>query len=270
VTPPAARHRRALRSAVVGLTVLLAHAATPGPSPADPPPRAPERVHEVKPGDTLSAIAQKYGVSVAAIVAANRLAGDEVVLRIGRRLTIPPPAPAAANARPPARDAPRRSPPRPPTSLVLAVPDFGDLQPLFAWPVDGAISSKFGRRRSGWHRGVDIKADHGAPVLAAAPGLVIASGVERRYGRVVKIEHAHGFVTVYAHNDHNLVEVGEYVSTGQTIAVIGRTGRATAYHLHFEIRHGGLTYNPLYLLPLPPRVVLIDDSEMVEHEEPDE
>jgi lipoprotein NlpD len=263
VTPPAARHRRALGGAVVGLTaVLLAHAATQAPSQPGPP----ARVHEVKPGDTLSAIAQTYGVSVAAIVAANRLPGDEVTLRIGQRLTIPPSVPAMAGARLPAR----RSPPRPPVTLVLAVPDFGDLQPLFAWPVDGAVSSTFGRRRSGWHRGVDIKADHGAPVLAAAPGLVIASGLERRYGRVVKIEHAHGFVTVYAHNDHNLVEVGEHVSAGQTIAVIGRSGRATAHHLHFEIRHGGLAYNPLYLLPLPPRVVLIDESEMVEHEESDE
>jgi murein DD-endopeptidase MepM/ murein hydrolase activator NlpD len=136
--------------------------------------------------------------------------------------------------------------------------------------VDGPVSSTFGRRRLGWHRGIDIQADLGMPVLAAAPGLVIASGYEMRYGRVVKIEHANGFVTVYAHNAENFVEVGDRIGGGQRIAAIGRTGRATAHHLHFEIRQAGLAYNPLYLLPLPPRIGVVDDSEDEEQEEHDE
>ena len=97
-----------------------------------------------------------------------------------------------------------------------------------------------------------------------APEQRVASGVEPRYGRVVKIEHGHGFTTVYAHNDDNLVEIGAWVLSGQRIASIGRTGRATSDHLHFEIRRDGRVYNPLYMLPRPPRVAHV--TEMGEDE----
>jgi murein DD-endopeptidase MepM/ murein hydrolase activator NlpD len=153
---------------------------------------------------------------------------------------------------------------------VLALPDFSELAPLFAWPVEGQLSSAFGRRRMGWHRGIDIKADLGTIVTAAAGGTVVASGYQTRYGRVVKIEHANGFMTVYAHNDDNLVEAGDRVMTGQIIAAVGRTGRATAHHLHFEIRQAGLAYNPLYLLPLPPRTMLIEETAEEDHDDADE
>jgi murein DD-endopeptidase MepM/ murein hydrolase activator NlpD len=254
------RRRRALQGAVVGLTVLLA--PTAAPVGAEPWMAAAEQVHEIKQGDTLSGIAKRYGVTVAALVVANRLPSAEGILRIGHRLVIPRSpltvqvTPGAALAGPPRRLAP----PRPPANLVLTLPDFGDLPPIFAWPAEGHVTSTFGRRRIGWHRGVDIKAELGAPVAASAPGLVVASGLERRYGRVVKIEHVNGFVTVYAHNDRNVVDVGDRVLSGQTIALIGRTGRATAHHVHFEIRHEGVAYNPLYLLPPPPRAAVVDES----------
>ena len=96
-----------------------------------------------------------------------------------------------------------------------------------------------------------------ATPYASAGGIVVASAFEHLYGRVVKIQHTNGFLTVYAHNERNLVSVGERVLPGQTIALIGRTGRATADHLHFEIRQRGLAYNPLYFLPLPPRVEVV-------------
>jgi murein DD-endopeptidase MepM/ murein hydrolase activator NlpD len=228
-----------------------------------------ERVHEVRKGDTLGAIAIHYGVPVAAIIAANRLPGANAMLRVGRRLVIPPvtvPTPprtavAAARRRGPA-------PPVIPASLVLAIPDFDVVALPFAWPVDGYVSSMFGRRRSGWHRGIDIKAEPGAPVLAAAGGIVVASGLEHRYGRVVKIEHEGNFVTVYAHNSHNTVEVGDRVWLGQRIAFVGQTGRATTPHVHFEIRYDGRVYNPLYLLPLPPRTFALEDVE--DHDELDD
>jgi murein DD-endopeptidase MepM/ murein hydrolase activator NlpD len=261
--------RRVLQGAVVGLTVLLAH---PGGPAAEPRVPAAEQVHELERGDTLSGLAKRYGVTVAALVAANRLPNDAVILRIGRRLIIPR-SPLAVQVAPGAHAPPpprRPAPPPPPANLVLSLPDFGDLLPLFGWPTEGHVTSAFGRRRSGWHRGVDIKATLGAPVLASAPGMVIASGVERRYGRVVKIEHINGFLTVYAHNDRNLVTVGDRVLSGQTIAVIGRTGRATTYHVHFEIRREGVAYNPLYLLPLPPRAAVVDESGPSEHDDPDE
>ncbi|MGH7314317.1 MAG: M23 family metallopeptidase, partial [Candidatus Rokuibacteriota bacterium] len=218
------------------------------------PARLAARIHEVQRGDNLTWIARRHGVTVPALVAANRLPNDRVVIRIGQRLVIPPPL--GVEGPPPSP--PRSLRHRPPLSLVLAVPDFGDRLPLFAWPADGHVTSAFGRRRSGWHHGVDIKGDRRGPVLASAGGVVVASAFEHLYGRVVKIEHHHGFLTVYAHNARNLVTVGDRVLPGQTIALIGRTGRATAHHLHFEIRQRGLAYNPLYLLPLPPRIAVVD------------
>jgi murein DD-endopeptidase MepM/ murein hydrolase activator NlpD len=247
--------RRALQGAVA-VTVLLAHASAVAGVTAKAADRQPARVHEVERGDTLTKIARRYGVTVSALVTANRLPDDTAIIRIGQRLTIPTPPRGTdwASASPVTREPVR---PRPPMSLVLAVPDFGDRVPLFIWPADGDVTSAFGRRRSGWHHGLDIKGDLRGPVLASAGGVVVTSGFEPLYGRVVKIEHANGFLTVYAHNDRNLVAVGDRILPGQTIASIGRTGRATAHHLHFEIRQRGLAYNPLYLLPLPSRIAVI-------------
>ena len=229
--------------------------------------------HEVKRSETLSGIAHRYGVSVREIVSANRLPGPRVRLQVGRRLTIPEAKSGRVRAvaprttsrgRPAARRASLRSPSArdvfalPPPSLLLAIPEFPGPVPEFAWPVDGAVSSNFGRRWRGWHRGIDIVAPAGAPIQAAAAGLVVASGVEPRYGRVVKIEHDHGFLTVYAHNLANSVEVGQRVVAGQEIGNVGQTGQASNPHLHFEIRHEGRVVNPLYLLPLPPRVTTED------------
>jgi murein DD-endopeptidase MepM/ murein hydrolase activator NlpD len=239
-------------------------------------------------------------VSVVALVAANNLAGARARLRVGQRLVVPAsaaPAAVAKTARPPAappRAGPRaaaRPPAAPPHAglqaaapparagigarvvsarppvfphgprgLELAVPDFADAGPPFVWPIEGPVTSTFGWRRRAWHRGIDIKAEHGAVVFAAAAGLVVASDVEPRYGRVVKIEHDAGFVTVYAHNDENLVQPGMRVALGDPIATVGRTGRATADHVHFEIRRNGAVYNPLYLLPLPARVGQVEES----------
>ena len=151
----------------------------------------------------------------------------------------------------------------------MAVPDFSELLPLFVWPVDGQLSSKFGRRKMGWHQGIDIMAGLGTPVLASASGTVALNSYEARYGRVLKIEHLNGFTTVYAHNDENLVEVGDRVVVGQPIASVGRTGRATSHHVHFEIRQAGLAYNPLYMLPFPPRPVLNEETSE-DHDDADE
>jgi murein DD-endopeptidase MepM/ murein hydrolase activator NlpD len=247
----------------------------------------------VRRGDTLSGIAQQYGVSVRTIVQANKLTSQRARLRVGAQLAIPQVHRAVAVVEPARGERARRATPRPqqaakprvrraaaiatarsmrtpPENLVLAIPDVLELSPAFAWPVDGELSSAFGLRRRGWHRGVDIFAPPGTHIIAAAPGLVVASGVEGRYGRVVKIAHDHGFLTVYAHNAENLVELGEWVSAGQAIATVGRTGRATAEHLHFEIRQEGRAYNPLYLLPMPPRITQIDEHELEGDDEADE
>ena len=229
--------------------------------PAERPTKLPPVVHEVQRGETLSLIAKKYRVTVASIVIANRLRGPRARLAVGQTLTIPRPgAGAALRARRGPVDEPL------PLSLVLGVPDF-DEAPAFHWPVAGPVTSTFGRRSRSWHRGVDIGADAGTPIVASAPGIVIASGFEPRYGQIVKIEHEGGFVTVYAHNERNMVEVGQEVALGQVIAVVGRTGRATAEHVHFEIRYDGRVYNPLYLLPLPPRFVQVELAPVEPHDD---
>jgi murein DD-endopeptidase MepM/ murein hydrolase activator NlpD len=258
---------------VLLVSLLLAAALA---APASPPAAAtrvgsaPATVHLVKTGDTLGAIAAHHGVSVGSLVSANRLAGPGVRLRIGQRLTIPPAAAVVARVRHAVPTAGARRLAAPPRALVLAVPDFAELLPAFMWPVDGQVSSTFGRRRMGWHRGIDIMAELGTPVMAAASGAVVSSAYETRYGRVVKIQHANGFMTVYAHNDENMVELGDRVAFGQVIASVGRTGRATNHHVHFEIRHAGFAYNPLYMLPLPPRLTQLAEPEDEEPDEADE
>jgi murein DD-endopeptidase MepM/ murein hydrolase activator NlpD len=247
------------------------------PAPPTGPPSSGERVHVIRSGDTLSGIATRYGVSVSSIVRANGLQSERVRLRLGTRLVVPPRNPSVAET-----GAARRSPggtdrrhaartrTRPtamPASVRLAIPEFLDTMPPFVWPVEGSVSSNFGRRRRGWHTGIDIVAPAGTPVVAAAAGLVVTSAVEHRYGRVVKLVHENGFVSVYAHNSANLVDLGEWVGSGQVIATVGRTGRATAEHLHFEIRHEGYAYNPLYLLPLPTRMGQLDEIESDEDDD---
>ena len=237
-------------------------------------PRTPQRVYEVKPGDTLTSLAKRYGVSVATLVKLNKLPNVSAQLKVGQRLVIPgSDAPATTAHRagpthpggtPPTRIAATNS--QAPARLALAVPDFdGDALPL-GWPAEGPVVSAFGHRRSGWHGGIDIKAPLGTPVQAAAAGVVVTSGIETRYGLVVKIEHKAGFMTVYAHNDVNLVEVGDRVDSGDLIALVGNTGRATTYHVHFEVRRDGLAYNPLYLLPMPPRIAQIDETTQRPHD----
>jgi murein DD-endopeptidase MepM/ murein hydrolase activator NlpD len=174
--------------------------------------------------------------------------------RLASRFCATPPAPRPAKPSAPAIEiedglllAPV-GPARVPTRLFVAVPAFDGEVVDFAWPVDGVIASAFGRRHEGWHAGIDIMAAAGAPVQAAAAGVVQYSGWAGTYGRLVTIEHPGGFLTLYAHNDEVLVHAGDEVAAGTAIATVGRTGKASGEHLHFEIRRNGMAYNPLHLL----------------------
>jgi murein DD-endopeptidase MepM/ murein hydrolase activator NlpD len=119
------------------------------------------------------------------------------------------------------------------------------------WPVEGRrISSPFGTRnhpilngRSN-HTGVDIPDDYGAPIVATAEGLVTYAGYQYGYGYTVKIEHANGVETVYAHASKLLVKVGDEVIQGQQIAKVGSTGLSTGPHIHYEIRINGAYIDP--------------------------
>jgi len=216
-----------------------------------------QTVHVVRSGDSVSRLAAHYGVTRKSLIGANNLAHPEQ-LRIGQRLVVPGVHPAANGGRVQLVDGVldhgnvllvRAGPRHVPTLFFMAPPDV-DAQALdLEWPVDGRVISPFGKRHGGWHAGMDIKAEIGTPILAAAPGVVISSGQEHAYGHIIRIEHDNGFVTVYAHNLENLVEIGERVAAGTIIATVGRSGRATTPHLHFEVRHDGTVYNPIHLLP---------------------
>jgi len=115
----------------------------------------------------------------------------------------------------------------------------------------GWISSNFGRRidpftgKPASHRGVDFAGRAGTEIVAVAAGVVTYSGDRSGYGKMVEINHGNGYVTRYAHNAENLVAVGDDVRQGQSIALMGSTGRATGPNLHFEVRHLGRPVDPL-------------------------
>jgi murein DD-endopeptidase MepM/ murein hydrolase activator NlpD len=114
-----------------------------------------------------------------------------------------------------------------------------------ARPGDGRLTSGYGPRWGRMHRGIDLAAGTGAPIRAAAAGTVISAGTEQGYGRAVRIRHADGSETLYAHNSSILVRAGQKVAAGQQISREGATGNVTGPHLHFEVRVGGSNVNPL-------------------------
>lgn len=116
-------------------------------------------------------------------------------------------------------------------------------------PVSGVITSRYGARRSGNHKGLDIGARTGTTIAASAGGTVTFSGWDRYgLGNCVKISHGNGVETVYGHCSKLYVKAGETVSQGQAIAAVGSTGNSTGPHLHLEIRVNGTPHNPqLYL-----------------------
>ena len=121
------------------------------------------------------------------------------------------------------------------------------------WPVRGWITAEFDEElagRNGPHRGLDIAAAQGTPILSAAQGVVTLSGWDTYLGLVVVVDHQNGLSTLYGHCSQLLVQVGDEVRQGQVIAHLGNTGRSSAPHLHFEIREGGVAVDPrAYLGP---------------------
>ena len=121
------------------------------------------------------------------------------------------------------------------------------------WPLfgdDGYRTSGFGKRFSPFegkykfHAGLDIASFPGTPVVAAADGVVSFSGIKDGYGNTLVIDHKYGYKTLYGHNARILVRVNQKVKKGQKIAVLGRSGRTTGYHVHFEIRINNIPIDP--------------------------
>lgn len=182
--------------------------------------------HRVRQGETLWHIANTYGVEIDQVVLSNSLRQPDR-LALGQELKIP------------AGGSQRRE----------TVPAVSRRAARMIWPVAGVITSRFGPRSGGFHHGLDIAADTGQPVRAAAAGEVIFSGWKNSiYGRIVMVDHGGGYRTLYAHNSINLVQVGDSVQAGQVIAQVGATGRATGPHVHFEVYQAGKIRDPLRFL----------------------
>jgi murein DD-endopeptidase MepM/ murein hydrolase activator NlpD len=193
----------------------------------------------VKPGENLFRIGRAYDVSFEELAKANRLK-DASQIYVGQRLLIP-----GANRQLPVDTiAPAEA--APVTRIPAPAAVDGD---LLLWPVSGTINSSYGPRGSSFHDGIDIAAPEGTPIQAIERGEVIYSDQLRGYGNIVILRHQGGIVSVYAHNQVNLVREGQQVSKGEVIAKVGSTGRVTGPHLHFEIRKNNTAQDPLRYLP---------------------
>ncbi len=117
-------------------------------------------------------------------------------------------------------------------------------------PVSGWTSSRFGYRASPFtglrefHKGLDIATRIGTPIVATADGVVTFAGRKGLLGKMIIIDHGHGMVTRYGHANKLLKKRGESIKRGDTIALVGNSGRSTGSHLHYEVRLNGIPVNP--------------------------
>jgi len=230
------------------------------------------RYHLVRSGETGIAIARAYGVEWSRIVAANALE-EPYVLRAGQRVLIPGDpgrAPSVADRAAAFRldiddiltggepaAAPRQAPVKPvansgrvlPPTAVVAAP--ARLQGGFVWPVDGTVVRRFGPGKSGERNdGIKIAVPLSTPVRATADGVVAYAGDGiAALGGLVIVRHGNGWTSVYGHAAKLLVQRGQSVKRGQTIALSGDTGYADRPELHFELRKGRTPVDPQSQLP---------------------
>jgi murein DD-endopeptidase MepM/ murein hydrolase activator NlpD len=242
--------------------------------------------YEVRPGDTVSSIAQEYGVSENTILWENNLSATSQI-KEGQELKILPVSGVAhkvlsgdtiysvakryqANAQAiidfPFNDigddfqlasgqvliVPDGAPPEKPKSVptqYLAkenIPVADLASGQFIWPASGDLSQYF----SWYHPGIDISNLGGGPIRAADSGTVVVAGWPDSYGygNRVEIDHGNGYRTLYAHMSAIYVSPGQTISKGDVIGAMGSTGRSTGVHLHLEIRLNGTPLNPLGIL----------------------
>ena len=191
-------------------------------------------LHVVKPGETLSGLAQKYDLAMSDIVgyAANGLESIDAPLTVGREIVVPggtrPFAVAGAGASTLARASA-------PSNAPQGSGNFG-------WPAAGYVSQGYW----GGHPAYDLAGWVGSPVTASDAGYVVLAGGgwNGGYGNHVIIDHGNGFSTLYAHLNSIFVSPGETVGKGAQVGTMGNTGNSTGPHLHFEVRYGGVPYNP--------------------------
>jgi murein DD-endopeptidase MepM/ murein hydrolase activator NlpD len=211
------------------------------------------RLHVIRRGETLSDIAAAHGIDVEALQRANRLSNASHII-VGETLRLPPTEGSRELAE---LNQTFHSSDR---SLFLGVQRHLDRRTHapakagleFIWPVEGDLTSPYGERHrvmggggTRFHAGIDLSVPTGTPVQAAQEGIVVFAGYNGAYGKAIKLEHQHGFSTLYAHNSRILVHVGQTVKAGQVICLSGSTGRSTGPHLHFEVHKDGWPVDPL-------------------------
>lgn len=188
--------------------------------------------HIVKKGETLWRIAKTYHIDYKRLKRINRIY-DVRKVKAGRKLFIP----GAKKVLKVKKVSSKRK--------VASIKGRGS----FIWPLKGKLTSRYGIRKNQKHDGIDIAAQKGSAIRAAASGKVIFSGWgPTGYGKMVIIKHKQKWVSIYAHNYKNLVKKNHKVKKGEKIALVGTTGRATGPHLHFELRNNKEPVNPLYHL----------------------
>jgi murein DD-endopeptidase MepM/ murein hydrolase activator NlpD len=224
--------------------------------------------HRVQRGQTLWSIARAYRVDVQTLARVNRLT-DVDRLAVGQQLYIPGvERPREVTSKCPCTPVKTAGASTRVSSGMLSRPSSAsstssgatlDHQTVFIWPVEGTITRVFQPRGKHRHDGIDIAAPRGAPIRAAADGEVIYSDWgPGGYGRIVILRHDTSMVTIYAHTQRNVVRVGEQVRQGERIATVGKSGRTSGYHLHFEIRRRTVPVSPFKFLPRNQRIARLE------------
>lgn len=249
---------------------------------AEPAPEPPPgfRRHTLASGEVLTELVERYGITMAALVGANPDLSSLDRLPVGVELLIPPGeglvvtldhgvglmdllAAYGADPATVARANALRGPLDLRPGMLLFLPDVApvaalerlaqvrELENTYVWPLHGRLTSYYGRRNLGFgtaafHRGLDIAAPSGTTIVAARRGTVTFAGwSDRGYGNLIKIRHAGGAETWYAHASRILVRVGQTVAQSEPIALVGSTGLSTGPHLHLELHVGGVAIDPL-------------------------
>lgn len=204
--------------------------------------------HKVRSGESIQRIAKIYRTDVQTLAEYNNIM-DPGEIKSGMRLYIPPRVKKEGFKKLPFGDDVTAKKEAKGKKAGAKSDKIKFYRGRFIWPVDGRLSSPFGYRDGRRHDGIDISAKTGTPIKASAAGKVVYSGSMRGYGNLILLRHKDNMFTAYSHNSVNKVKKGQTVKQGQVIGKVGRTGRATGPHLHFEIRHGQTARNPLFFLP---------------------
>lgn len=222
------------------------------------------RFHVVRSGDTVYSISRQYSVDMASLTSLNRIA-QPYTIKVGERLQLPSRgAPQSATtraaaggpvpvARPVAGVAVAATQPAATTTTSVPknpLPAAPAAAGGFVWPVEGKILSSFGPKANGLHNdGINIAAEMGAPVKAAQNGVVAYAGNELKgYGNLLLVRHEGDLITAYAHNSKLLVQRGDTIMRGQTIAQAGNSGSVVTPQVHFEVRRGAKALDPMTVI----------------------